>query len=134
MILSPKARNRTLDNCGIFATETPKVHEAVRLSESDALQVTVVDPIGNTEPEPGVQVTCTGGWPLDADGASKWKSTPAALAVRSATSDRHDRLGAVAGGGGGGGGVGAVGLLHDPATARQNTTAGSKANFRPVCR
>jgi hypothetical protein len=81
-----------------------------------------------------VQVTCTGGWPSVTDGASKWKSMPPALTVRSETFCRHARLGAVATGGGGGGGVGAVGLLHDPATARQNTTAGSKADFRLICR
>ena len=50
---------------------TPKVHEAVRLSESLAVQVIVVDPIGKTVPEPGLQVTSTGGCPFSADGASK---------------------------------------------------------------
>src|SRR5688572_3827309 len=134
-MLSPKARNLTLDNWGIFVTVTPKVHEAVRLSESVAVQVTVVDPIGKTVPEPGLQVTWTGGWPLVADGASKWKSMPAALTVPRVTFARHSRLGAAAGGGGGGGGgVGAVGVPHEPARARQNAATGKSSNGRETRR
>jgi hypothetical protein len=63
VMLSPKASKRVRLIFGGCATVTVNVHESVRCSESVAVQVTVVEPIANTEPLGGVQLVVTGGLP-----------------------------------------------------------------------
>jgi hypothetical protein len=50
-------------------TLTEKLQEAWRLSASVAVQLTLVDPTENCDPEPGVQATVTGSWPPAVAGA-----------------------------------------------------------------
>ena len=58
-MLSPNARNRVFDNVGSLEMLTANEQVPVRLSESVAVQVTSVEPIGKLEPEPGEHVTLT---------------------------------------------------------------------------
>jgi hypothetical protein len=119
-MLSPKARNRVFESVGSLAMFTANEHVAVRLRESVAVQVTVVDPIGKDDPEPGEHVTLTVPCPSVTGGISKWSVIPSALIVEREIASTHASDGGLAtGGGGGAGGVGAVGvLLQAPATSR----------------
>ena len=85
-------------------------HSPVRFSESVAVQVTSVVPIGKVEPDPGAHATLTVPCPSVTGGVSKLTSKPAAFTVGARKPSPHDSDGGFAtGGGGGGGGVGAVG-------------------------
>ena len=59
VMLSPNARNRVLDNVGSLEMLTANEHVPVRFSESVAVHVTSVEPIGKLEPDPGEHVTLT---------------------------------------------------------------------------
>jgi hypothetical protein len=127
VMLSPNARNRVLDNVGSLEMLTANEHVPVRLSESVAVQVTSVEPIGKLEPEPGEHVTLTVPWPPVTGGASKSSVIPAALVVEREMASTHAKVGGFAtGGGGGGGGVGAVGVLLQPATSPRLMTTAAK--------
>lgn len=124
VMLSPNARKRVLDNVGSFEMLTANEHVPVRLSESVAVQVTSVEPIGKLEPEPGEHVTLTVPSPPVTGGASKSSVMPAALVVEREIASTHSNDGGLAtGGGGAGGGVGAVGELHPETSAKVMTAA-----------
>ena len=86
----------------------------VRFSESVAVQVTVVVPIGKVRPEAGEHVTFTEPLPSVTGGASKSTATPPALTVVREMPSTHASDGGFATGGGGGGG-GGVGCRRRPA-------------------
>src|SRR5215213_5167539 len=110
--LSPNARNFVFDSVGSLETFTANEHVAVRLSESVAVQLTVVVPIGKVVPGEGSQVTLTVPCPSVAEGMSKLIASPPAFTVERARPSIQDSDGGLAtGGGGGGGGVGVVGVL-----------------------
>jgi hypothetical protein len=62
-MLSPKARNRVFEMLGVAAIVTLKLHDAWRPNASVAVQVTMVEPIGNGAPEGEEQNVGTGGCP-----------------------------------------------------------------------
>ena len=66
--LSPKARKLVRCNVGRRVTLTVKAQVACRLSASEAVQLTLVEPRGNCEPDAGVQATVTGICPPDVVG------------------------------------------------------------------
>src|SRR5687768_3310282 len=115
-MLSPNAMKRTRCNCGARVTLTRNSQVACRLSPSVAVQLTVVSPIGNSDPDAGVQLTLTGVCPSRASGVGYETASPAGSIVARLTPSSHETVGA-AGGGGGGGGSGALGVLLQP-TAR----------------
>lgn len=61
--LSPKARNRVRESCGIGVTVTVKVQEAEADAASEAVHCTSVAPTPNADPDGRVQLTVTGSIP-----------------------------------------------------------------------
>jgi hypothetical protein len=84
---------------------------ACRLRASVAVQLTVVCPIGNIDPDAGEQLTLTGVCPSRASGVGNEMAMPFALIVARLMPSSHDSVGP-GGGGGGGGGSGLFGLLQ----------------------
>ena len=96
VMLSPNARKRVFDNCASLDTVTWNSHDAVRFSESVAVQFTAVVPIGKVSPEDGEQVTLTEPWPPVTGGVSKLTAMPAAFTVAREMPSPHDSEGASA--------------------------------------
>jgi hypothetical protein len=100
-------------------TVTLNEHVLVRLSESVAVQLTCVLPIGKFWPDSGVHDTVTVPWPPVADGVSNVMAMPLAFTVERDSPSPHDNDGASATGGGvttGGSGVGDTGVFVHEAT------------------
>jgi len=64
VMLSPNATNRVTVSVGGATTVIANEHGSVRCSASVAVQLTVVCPMANADPESGVQETVTGALPL----------------------------------------------------------------------
>jgi hypothetical protein len=62
-MLSPNATNFTADRTGTAETVTAKLHVAVCPRLSVAVQPTVVEPMGNAEPDAGAHAVVTGAAP-----------------------------------------------------------------------
>src|SRR5687768_1742185 len=132
VMLSPNAMKCTRCNCAARVTFTRNSQVACRFNPSVAVQLTVVSPIGNSDPDAGVQLTLTGVCPSRVSGVGYETASPAGSMVARLTPGSHETVGA-GGGGGGGGGSGALGvLLHPPAQAIRRTVQNSKR--RPVTR
>jgi hypothetical protein len=58
------------DSVGTSVTVTGNVHELARACASVAVHDTVVDPIGNVDPDAGVHATVTGACPPEVVGAA----------------------------------------------------------------
>lgn len=121
----------------VGSRETVTLNEQlpVRLSESVAVHVTSVLPIGKFCPESGEQATVTEPSPPVTAGASNVTAKPPAFTVEREMPSRQLSVGAFAtgGGGGGGGGVGVTGvLLHDAISITLAMTKPNDARF-PEC-
>ena len=68
VMLSPNARNLVFERVAVRETVTANVQEAVRFSESVAVQRTSCEPMGNVPPDDGSHATVTGDWPPAASG------------------------------------------------------------------
>jgi hypothetical protein len=131
-MLSPKAMKRTRWSCAALVMVTLNWQPACRLSASVAVQLTIVCPIGNIEPDAGEQLTLTGVCPSRASGVGYEMAMPSGLIVARLMPSSHDSVGgAGGGGGGGGGGDGELGELQPPATARTSTVQISKRRTDP---
>jgi hypothetical protein len=97
-MLSPNATNFTEDRTGTAVTVTAKLHVAVRPRRSVAVQPTVVEPMGNAEPDAGTHAVVTGAEPPVAVGV--WNVTCAGwpLCATASTLAGHVMVGPVGSG------------------------------------
>jgi len=119
-MLSPNAMNLTALNLAGAVTDTSNEHDAVRLVASVAVQATVVVPMLNELPDPGVHATDTGCDPFWVVGITNVTSAVCPFVEDAVTLPGHEMVG--------GSGVG-VGLVGDPPQA----TAAARNTRAPVC-